>query len=330
MKHITDTEYSKLGMKTVLQWAKEKKLPNDGAEGITLWCNYFHQNQATYYRPDEVHIADKEELDIFLEPYRAKQREQRKEREEEQKRLWKEELELRYQQGVEDTAYSFQRQIDEMKMACKSGVYSALSGNIVPETFPEIKNRKIVFDVETTGLSPKMDEILQISIIDGEGNELLNSYVKPYYTTDWTDACRINGITKEMVKNAPYAHELLALVQGIFASADTWIAYNHSFDLAFLKYWGVEPKENTKIVDVMLDFAPFYGDWSEYYQDFKWQKLVDCAEFFGYKFNAHDSLEDVRATLHCYNCIEKMVQDGTYQERIKGNYKSFGLDEHCC
>lgn len=324
MKHITDEEYSKLGMKTALQWSKEKKLPNDNDDGVTLWCNYFHHKQATYYRPDEVHIASKEELDAFLKPYREKQRERRKKRAEQQKRLWKEELEQRYKQGVEDTTYSFQRKINEMKIACKSSVYSVIAENIVPEKIPEIKSKKIVFDVETTGLSPEMDEILQISIIDGEGNVLVNSYVRPYYTTEWNDAYKINGVTKEMVETAPFAHELMPLVQGIFASADTWIAYNHSFDIEFLKYWGVEPRENTQIVDVMLDFAPLYGDWNEYYQDFKNQKLIDCARFFDYyKFNVHDSLEDVRATLHCYNCIEKMVHDGTYQEIVQGNLDRF-------
>lgn len=304
MKHITDKEYSKLGMKTALQWAKEKKLPNEDAEGTRLWCSYFHQRSAIYYLPEEVHSASKEELDIFLKPYREKRREQRKEYKEKQDRLLKEELEKRYQQGVEITTQFFEKQINQMKMACKSSVYSAISKNIIPEKLPKIK--EIAFDVETTGLYSDMDEILQISIIDGEGNILLDSYVKPYYTIEWAEAERINGISKEMVENAPYPHELMSLVQSIFTSADTWIAYNHNFDLDFLEYWGVKKRDGIEIVDVMFEFAPIYGEYNEYYENFKWQKLTTCAEYFDYEFKAHNSLEDAKATLHCYQRIRHM------------------------
>lgn len=32
----------------------------------------------------------------------------------------------------------------------------------------------------------------------------------------------------------------------------------------------------------------------------KWQKLTTAAKHFKFDFSAHDSLEDVKATLHCY------------------------------
>ncbi len=41
------------------------------------------------------------------------------------------------------------------------------------------KSRILVFDVETTGLSPTLDEILQITVLDGYGSELFSSYIKP-------------------------------------------------------------------------------------------------------------------------------------------------------
>ena len=57
--------------------------------------------------------------------------------------------------------------------------------------------------------------------------------------------------------------------------------------------------------DVMLEFAPIYGEWSSYHESYKWQKLTTCAKYYGYEFKAHDSLEDVKATLFCY---KKMIE----------------------
>ena len=158
----------------------------------------------------------------------------------------------------------------------------------------------IVFDTETTGLKPDEDEILQISIIDGEGRTLLNSYVSPYRKNSWPKAQRVNGIGRETVLDAPYPHELIPVVRGIFGSAKTLIAYNNPFDLSFLAKWGVSP-EGKEQVDVMLEFAEMYGEPDEKHGGFKWKKLVFAADYYGYSYRAHDSLEDVRATLYVYN-----------------------------
>lgn len=47
----------------------------------------------------------------------------------------------------------------------------------------ENPSRMIVLDLETTGLSDYRDDVLQLSVIDGDGNVLINSYVKPYYNS---------------------------------------------------------------------------------------------------------------------------------------------------
>lgn len=40
-------------------------------------------------------------------------------------------------------------------------------------------NKYIVIDTETTGLDPIVDELLQVSIIDNNGNTLFDEFVKP-------------------------------------------------------------------------------------------------------------------------------------------------------
>ena len=160
-------------------------------------------------------------------------------------------------------------------------------------------SKMIVFDLETTGLDDQKDEILQISIIDGDGNTLINEYVHPVKKESWDEAQRINGITPEMVENAPYPYKLIPKVKGIFQAADLIVSYNGVFDLKFLSHWGITADGKTHY-DVMRKFAPVYGEKDLKRGGYKWKKLTVCAEYYGYKFKAHDSLEDVKATLFCY------------------------------
>lgn len=201
----------------------------------------------------------------------------------------------------------------------------------------------IVFDVETTGLSPETDEIIQISIIDGDGNCLINDYVRPYHKKKWPDAEKINNISLEMVAQEKYPHEIIPLVKGIFASANTWIAYNDTFDLSMLKSWGIIPPESVQRKDVMLLFAKLSGNWDEKRNHFRYAKLKDAAIYFNYIFKAHDSLEDVKATLHCYrqmqgfsltgaNIKEKRLQKGITTEEMAeqlgiGEFEYVGIED---
>lgn len=163
---------------------------------------------------------------------------------------------------------------------------------------------KIVFDVETTGLDPKEDEILQLSIINGQDEVLYNSYFRPIHRISWTEAQRVNGITPEMVQNSPTIEDEKEKIQSIFDSADELIAYNGSFDMKFLAAAGIKMPD-VPYADVMLDFAEVYGEWNDYFQGYKWQKLSTCAKYYGYEFSAHDSLEDVKATLFAYQRMKE-------------------------
>ena len=162
---------------------------------------------------------------------------------------------------------------------------------------------RIVLDTETTGLDPRRDELLQISVLDADtGATVLNTYVRPIWTLEWPQAQHINGITPEMVADAPTMAELQFTLRAIVDAASEVIGYNTSFDLSFLEPYGIIP--DGEVVDVMTNFAPIYGEWSEYHDDYKWQSLSTCAAYFGYDWGedkVHDSLADCKATLFCYH-----------------------------
>ena len=48
----------------------------------------------------------------------------------------------------------------------------------------------------------------------------------------------------------------------------------------------------------------------------RWQKLSSAAKHFKFQFDAHDSLEDVKATLHCYKKMLEYIQKNPSKKDI--------------
>jgi DNA polymerase III epsilon subunit-like protein len=166
------------------------------------------------------------------------------------------------------------------------------------------KLKTIVLDTETTGLYPGYDEILQLSIIDKNGNTLFNEYIRPKNNREWAEAQAVNGISPENVAECPTFDYYRNTIQAIFDSADEIIGYNTGFDLAFLKYSGIQINPEAVIIDVMEEFAEIYGEWSPSRCSYKYQKLTTAANYYNLDSDgAHDSLIDARMTLAVYDRI---------------------------
>ena len=174
---------------------------------------------------------------------------------------------------------------------------------------------KIIFDSETTGLDIEEDEIIQLSIIDEKGHIIFNDYFQPIYKDEWPHAQKITGITPEMVKDKPFFQDKVKEIQEIFDQADELIGYNTPFDLAILRQSRIRIPD-CKITDVMVEFAQIYTSENQIHST-RYYKLSDCANYYGYDFQPHDSLEDSLATLYCY---QKIHQDDyfTYQKSSDG------------
>lgn len=257
--------------KTQKQWKKEKRAINVGAVGQRMYVNGMKQVIVRYFREDETHLVTPEEKEAWRQEDRA--RRVAKQKIKEQKKLEK------------------QKEVERLNRI-KS----------VPH------DKMICFDVETTGLSPYADEILQLSIIDGDGEVLFNEYIKPQRLKSWEAAQKIHGISPEMVGKKKCIDEYVIQLNHIFSSVELIIGYNiNTFDLHFLSEAGIFVPAEILTYDVMLEFAPIYGEWDYYRKDYRWQKLEVCARYYNYTGNVayHDSLEDVRATLHCFHSMLK-------------------------
>lgn len=182
-----------------------------------------------------------------------------------------------------------------------------------------MKNKYIIIDTETTGFHPyDGDELLQVSIIDTDGNVLFDEYFKPQHRTEWKEAEQVNGISPEMVADRPAISEKISEINAIIENSDTIIGYNTQFDIGFLKANGAIVPDDLETVDVMEDFAKIYGEWNSARGSYKWQKLTRAAEYYGYDWSqraetAHNSLGDCYATLFVYN---KINSDTMIIERV--------------
>ena len=168
-----------------------------------------------------------------------------------------------------------------------------------------LRNKRIFIDTETTGFRPPQAELLQIAVADGDGRQLLSTYVRPEHTDSWDDAARINGITPEMVADAPSAREVAPRVQALIDGAGEVFIYNAPFDRGFLEAVGVS-FEGVEVRDTMAEFAEATGVWDSRHGHWRYWKLADAAKAVGYASHiAHDAMGDVLATVAVQGWVDK-------------------------
>lgn len=161
------------------------------------------------------------------------------------------------------------------------------------------RDRVVCLDVETTGLDPRSDEVLQIAFVRGDGEVLLSCYVRPEHHSSWPLAQRTHGISPSMVEGCPSLALLKPEIEKFFEGTDLIVGYNVAFDLMFLQAADIS-FGNASVFDVMREFAPVAGRWDTDRQRYAWVSLTHCAMYYGIPLRAHDALGDAQATLGCF------------------------------
>lgn len=182
----------------------------------------------------------------------------------------------------------------------------------------------LVLDTETTGIRRNGDdEVLSLAIMSLDGNVLFYDTFKPERRKRWPKAEEVNGISPSMVKDKQPIAERCDEIEAVLRKASLLVGYNLEFDIEFLQVSGIKiPK--CKKFDVMREFAKIHGEWNERFEEWSWCKLEDCAYYYDYEFDAHDALEDVRATAHCYQAVINDFLFGEPRRKPRKKSDEFG------
>lgn len=167
------------------------------------------------------------------------------------------------------------------------------------------KKRVLFFDLELTGFYDH-DEILSITIIDGTGDMIMDTLVRPVHTKKWTRTEKIHGITPDMVVDAPTLEELTPKIKEIFANADNIIAYGVSTDFSHIKYIYATEDEREDLHKKVRCCANEYVRYiHEHRPDLQHASLIDAMEAFGIEWEGvpHSSVADTFACRKVWNTL---------------------------
>ena len=103
-------------------------------------------------------------------------------------------------------------------------------------------SKAIIFDTETTGLDPRKDEILTLSVIDGDGKTLWDRAYRPSNVTVWPQAEAVNHISPESVAMCPEICEDERELSEIFSFADLFFYLSVAGTFVFLTVRMLERK----------------------------------------------------------------------------------------
>lgn len=165
----------------------------------------------------------------------------------------------------------------------------------------------MLVDIETTGLSPSADEIIEIGAIKVRKNEIVDTFntllkidrhLNPFIT-------RLTGITNEMLEEG--IEQEKALEEFVeFVGNDIIMGHNVNFDINFIY------DKCKSYLDYYLsnDFVDTMRIAKHVLPNVRNYKLGTLADYFDVDYrNAHRGLTDVEITYEVYNKMKELAKE---------------------
>lgn len=154
----------------------------------------------------------------------------------------------------------------------------------------------VVLDLETTGLYPKHDRVIEVGALrirDGKVVDTYSTFVNPQQKLS-EKVTEITGITDGDLEHAPTMEEIWMDLFS-FLGEDMLLGQRILFDYSFLKRIAVN--HNFSFERKGIDTLKIAR---KYLADLESRKLSSLCDYYGIKIHAHRALEDARATHNLY------------------------------
>jgi len=164
---------------------------------------------------------------------------------------------------------------------------------------PEI----VALDIETTGLNPEIDRIIEIALLKFKNFEIIEKFVQ-LINPEIEEFYSISGIKSQDVKFAPKFKDVVENVYN-FMEGKIILSHNAKFDISFLKN---EFKRSNflfpeiKIIDTLLIAKRFFY--------FESNSLDNLSKNLNIKrFAKHRAEDDARATFEIFKSFCEKIED---------------------
>ncbi len=162
------------------------------------------------------------------------------------------------------------------------------------------KDEFVIFDIETTGLSPLTCAITEIGAVKWKNGEVLDrfsTFANPEMPIP-ENIVRLTGITDDMVKDAPLVPDAVkAFLE--FANGAVLVAHNANFDTSFIKH--VCEKNSIPFTNSYLDTLALSRHLNP---GLKRHRLDTLQEHYGLEsFNHHRACDDAEMLSKIFSCM---------------------------
>ena len=166
------------------------------------------------------------------------------------------------------------------------------------------RKRVLFFDLELTGFYDH-DEILSITIMNADGEMVMDTLVRPVKKKKWKNTEKIHGITPDMVTDAPTMEELIPSLRRIFDEAENIIAYGVSTDYSHIKYIYSSSEQEAFHKKIRCCANEFVRYAHEHRPDVQHASLTDAMSCFDIQWDgiAHTSTADTIACMKVWEVL---------------------------
>lgn len=162
-------------------------------------------------------------------------------------------------------------------------------------------NSYVSLDLETTGLNPKLDKIIEIGavkVVDGRTVDNFASFVSPGRQLE-ERITELTGITGEDLKDAPLPETIIPKLLEFIGDLPL-VGHRILFDYSFVKHEAVNQKlsfdkEGVDTLKISRACHP----------ELPGKRLTDMCSHYGISYTAHRALNDAEATAKLYELLKE-------------------------